>query len=998
MKTINGILSVFIFLLHSNLFAAEIQVDWVKSVNGKYIIFNAYKKSDEHVTSKDVVALLIEVDPSKISRYKSTQFKKGDHWYSEGADCNYPFYAYRESLSFITKIGFTPENIVSFRKSNKHDDKNACTKAISKGLWNRFIKLFIESESKNIEIGDNTVTFKKLEANKYERHQKEIKQIFKDKKTANPVLPHFKEGKAVVIKVGDNEVYIDNTNTDQIIDFGEITEGMGDSKSVILQNIGECTVDLKITINDKKSGFTSSAEELSIGQDSRHTISFLPATYDKNNIDNNIKETKITYQDSANSDYKIIVTLKAKIKQMSSICIVDANGTQKSEITIDFEDTPVGRESQQQSVTLKNLGTDAIDLKMAQGSGYGANFMIEVDGEDNVDVFSIEANKTKSVNIKFAPKDYEPSKNDVTVVLEYENASANNNKVSITLKGRILPPSGILSHIRSVFGNLSLPPLPLLLLFIALALLAVLIIILFLWTISPRSSEDLIDRLCAMFTRKTSSKKIREYQKVEAPHKPVNSQSGITNIIGRLEYLERSSNLHKDKNMNLSDIIKELKDFKGSPDNYVKYFQTDFGIDIHNKEDLDRFKVEYKTSQNTINEIHKKLNIRDISKLFKELETIQKQAEDVRDFKVKAGTQIAERYGEKFEKPADMIPHYIQARDNLSKIESDLSQFKKNLSRIFIDSSDEFDRADGLKPEEISTLIQTYLAEMKQRHKDEIDQSNRDRQQAEEQLDQSKQEKRVIMENLDPILNFFEVEVDQLPQTFQDHAEYVQDKDIYLPSYMQNYETLLHYMFDNISEIYEKAHPDSKFRDLFKSVMYGERNNAGLKLAIDRMGNKTNRDKLLEDLEIGRYTELRHMEKKDFFEKHLKRNFMSSVLHSFMRIYLYRHIDYENLNLADHYRNDGINIELLDEVCGYMKGSLRMNFGIQLSPIRLFRDHFDREKHETGSARSPLERMLAEYKEAQHNLERDIIYDIISVGIMSEELDLHIKSKVIVKV
>ena len=86
----------------------------------------------------------------------------------------------------------------------------------------------------------------------------------------------------------------------------------------------------------------------------------------------------------------------------------------------------------------------------------------------------------------------------------------------------------------------------------------------------------------------------------------------------------------------------------------------------------------------------------------------------------------------------------------------------------------------------------------------------------------------------------------------QDHVNFLQKKELYIPNYIQNYETLLTYFLANFLKLIENIRKNSIFEGLFKTVLEGERGNTGLYRAISTIGNTQNRETLYKDLSISK--------------------------------------------------------------------------------------------------------------------------------------------------
>ena len=222
------------------------------------------------------------------------------------------------------------------------------------------------------------------------------------------------------------------------------------------------------------------------------------------------------------------------------------------------------------------------------------------------------------------------------------------------------------------------------------------------------------------------------------------------------------------------------------------------------------------------------------------------------------------------------------------------------------------------------------------------------------------------------------------------------DLNINGPIYIKNYYFLLFEMDYYLKKIAQDINRNSIFKELFSIMLHGEKGTGGLKSAIERFGRLGVRDKLLEELEINNTRRLKNLNKKSFFEKHINPIFVP-ILNDFTRICLYSKVNFGDLNLTAKLQDDGLDINLLYELFKYIKIFLKNNFGLELKEINLFEDKFEGNEH-VSYGRSALMLIYPDLQKQLHSLNKNIIYDIYSVGLDSTELGIHIKPKVLVKI
>ncbi len=265
-----------------------------------------------------------------------------------------------------------------------------------------------------------------------------------------------------------------------------------------------------------------------------------------------------------------------------------------------------------------------------------------------------------------------------------------------------------------------------------------------------------------------------------------------------------------------------------------------------------------------------------------------------------------------------------------------------------------------------------------------------------------------IRANIIPFLQKYDIQEEEMEseQNPQKVERYIQTVDYRIEQkskniqYIHNFENLLQIMNDEMKTIYNSIRHQSPFRKAFYSILVGENENAGLQAAIQSMSQSPleERERLLKILKLNETSELYNISKREFFDRFLRFSFLGTedsagILDDFMRLYLYRKVDF----IKEEFVNDGIDVKKLDEIYKTISSYLWVDFGINLdaSCINLFEDKFDNEKHEVKNI-PVLRRLKPEWVSSKiTDLEPGQIYDIYKIGISSKELGIVTKPKVV---
>ena len=1125
MRKYTWLLSFFIIALSSSLFAEEIKVDWCKSNDGKYIIFNAYETT---VRPIDIAALLIEVDPSKDRIYTRTEITSNDTFYVKPGAY---FYARKEADDFLNKIGLNGQTILDFKKeiTGKHGE----AKHIWPAQWKVYIAAMTSRPTANFSIGNKEVFFKKLVGQNYDLFKPEIDKLFKEKIWSNPKLPHFDIGRVVVTKINDREIKDSKPISILPVVFGEVIENQTKEIKAVFKNIGARKIDVYL-MDDfiYKNGFKSPENRflLDPNQERIIPISFKAPPFNKSDKTKNSHAIKVKYKDSTSSSYTVELWLKANIIKTNFLPIINTDGQATNKRTLNFK-AKYNKKSSPKSIEIENRSKITWELELDKK--YRLGFNAKIEDEDDPHKITLDPMKTKKIYIWFKPFDKynseNPRANTIKNTVIYKDKS---NEIMFTLNliGTIEPTKPTRFWGKGLILLLTRGKGLILLLTISI----ITIIYFFIFIVSKIPIRKLLIYYVpaiifpVLFIIYSKYIKIFLFKAVSFIHlifyDPLLFVSAITIVILALSLKQKYTLkvavvtwlfiaicyliLHYFKSTILHiisssfsicisipiDKFTHIVNSFGWSDNYaflpfiiylffiiycltylahlllsnygdnVRAFCYSFYSYLNREINLVFRFIPYDPIEPNFADILPVLNKikeypidiklkRKINKIIVNFDNVQKSVEakesiiedlisklDISIPKLKPG-KYSEQY---FDKINDAMDNYSKVYNkNKTTVEindtklNDLNlQIQKNAYETHFDSVSEAidsystkiklfnDTRDALKSiiRNISSrldismdyipiqsvkadtdLIINSLDEIQDKHDDKLRKAFAAYDETKIRLTEAETKKEAIISTMKPVLDFFKVKDDQIknlsqpePQLIQDHVNYLENIDSFVPPYIINFEIHLTYIYEGIKEIHRKMRKDSIFIYLINTLLYGESGNSGLKRLSFQIGQKGERKLLLEDLKLDEYINLKNVTKKDFFNNFIHVRFIP-FFSELMKIYWYRKIDFKGLKLISHYQKDRIDIDLLCEICESTKGLLWKSFRVRFPSINLFQDEFDKAIH-TSFGRSSLADIFPDIQSTLHKLDKNKIYDIYSLGIESDELDIHISPKVIVKI
>ena len=268
------------------------------------------------------------------------------------------------------------------------------------------------------------------------------------------------------------------------------------------------------------------------------------------------------------------------------------------------------------------------------------------------------------------------------------------------------------------------------------------------------------------------------------------------------------------------------------------------------------------------------------------------------------------------------------------------------------------------------------------------------------------QNRTALLELIEIVANFFGTDTSKLDtikkdkqefseMSFDKSVEYLENKEAFLPNFILTTQKFLITIDKDIDIILEKMDSNSEFKNLFEIISVGSNKNAGIKEAKKIIGSKGNRIELFKLFKVDKFQEFIDIDEKRFYNEFLSSYFIP-VIDDISRIFLYKNINFDGMCVKDDFIEQSIDVSLVDEIFYHTKASLKEIFQIDLITPVLFHDMFDNTKHEQ-SKYANVHKLNNKLRDAQTKLNRNIIYDIYSVGIISEKLGLNKKPKVAYK-
>ena len=215
----------------------------------------------------------------------------------------------------------------------------------------------------------------------------------------------------------------------------------------------------------------------------------------------------------------------------------------------------------------------------------------------------------------------------------------------------------------------------------------------------------------------------------------------------------------------------------------------------------------------------------------------------------------------------------------------------------------------------------------------------------------------------------------------------------YLPLHLRDFRVKLRLLEPLFATLYQDAHPASRFRKILHDIWKGERGNAGLLRARQRLDDEN----LLRELKLQNMKQLEALTPQAFYEEFIPLRFMPA-LNQIVRLSLLQKISPELLNVRALLTRDGINTFRMDSVFNMMVKTLEKHYGLTLRTVDLFKETFDPECHnKTHSDNEAVTVILPTAMGAITKLSPGVIYEIFGVGLHSELVGVDTKPTVIYK-
>ena len=255
------------------------------------------------------------------------------------------------------------------------------------------------------------------------------------------------------------------------------------------------------------------------------------------------------------------------------------------------------------------------------------------------------------------------------------------------------------------------------------------------------------------------------------------------------------------------------------------------------------------------------------------------------------------------------------------------------------------------------------------------------------------------------LLSMNEAQIEDERENQQIVEELVENAPIiYSPDHLRDFRTMLDFVEPFFADLYRdtQAHNLSQFRDILKSVWQGERGNAGLNGADQRLSNT----RLLKTLqqsgkfdasELDNVRKLKNVSPEAFYKAFIEPRFMPA-LDQIVRLYLLQQVPPEKLDMREILKLEEIDAEEIVSAYKLAVRVLKKHYGLTLRTVNLFEDTFNSDLHKKAySDNEALTAVLPASTRAITALPTGVIYEIFKVGLVSEELGIDTKPQVIYK-
>lgn len=924
------IIIFFIFFLYSNLSAADIQVEWIKSDDDKLIIFNAYEKGKSFEES-DIAGLLIEVNPMNYEEI----IGKNLYIISD------KYYAKKEAADFLNKIGLNKATMIDFRINVLGERKKAKMDTfIWRKQWTKIIKKFTTTpKEQRKRINENSVyfTIATVSDENYEKTKDEIQQYFANKKPYNPILPHL-------LLRGELIIIVDQSKEKKIhpITFGEITEGTTATKLVTLKNKGNAQIKVSL-VGKFKNGFTSETTSFDLPPKATKEVSikFKAPSYDIEETEKNKKKISLEYKDNFENIIRLDISAQVskpdeKHKQLPPsksktnillniivLLLIIAALSIYYYIKKRKEETKEG-----EKIERSMREAEKIDLSTVSEAAYNLGRMIVEVREKNLKDGDSEIEKKirgklieKLMYLKFLGH-----------LSEEEGATRKDAE------------QGVLSEFKKLFDILFKDNKKLIL--------------------SPHTglneNRDTIKNIENEF------EKIRERLELLGNISglivlsPDNAEEFFDFIKSKIETPADDQITRNAEERTLEVLQEIIKVFINDPDDNLR-LSPEVGLEKNNSKikaikerltnEYDKL-CEYEALIEGIKdalEINKETNLFEIVPILKVLKT-----------EINAICNIIELHDKSYRRLKPEL---------LIKIKEQISQYVNFCKEI----------CNYLKTEN-TPLEYTQCIDIIKKDKENIIKEK------EQEMNKIRWFLSTVSNSIKPILAYLNLD-EKNPASwkpyFDDAVKDLQKTDK-VAEHILAFQEMLKAMERSIREIYDTMKPQSPWKVKFKYLLHGENNNGGLVEALKIIGKKDDRDLLIKELGKAGYHYLGNVDARDFYDKFIEPHFLT-ILHKFMQIYLYKDIETEDLVIAKDFKSDGIDIDKLNLLESKLTCTLSEYYTITLTTVKMFEEKFDTSKHENSDYQE-LTDLDIRYDDAYRRLQSGIIYDIIKVGITSKML------------
>jgi len=340
--------------------------------------------------------------------------------------------------------------------------------------------------------------------------------------------------------------------------------------------------------------------------------------------------------------------------------------------------------------------------------------------------------------------------------------------------------------------------------------------------------------------------------------------------------------------------------------------------------------------------------------------------------------------------------NYEKSKDTINEYQIKTKEYEDKIKETIFIKNKNIDKQDNKSKD----LESDYVKKIKEKE-ERINLLLEDQNQQYEKYLVILENKKAILLSMKELIEILEIPKSKLetlskpdPLIFANNVEILKKIKHQSPFFLQYFEEYLRRIERDIDEIIRGMLNDSPFMSIFQSIWVGPAKNSGLKEAISIIGSNNNRNKFVEILS-NKDKGLFQLTEHDFWNDYLTVYFIP-ILNDIVKIFCYKEIKIKNFNMIDDFNQDNINTRLIDEIFIDTKRTLLTLFDIHIININLFNDKFNSEEH-INFMQSGLVRLKNSYRELPAELEKYIIYDIYSAGIISEKLNISLKPKVVFK-